>query len=305
MNIKEVSEKSGLTKKAIRFYEQAGIIEVSKDPNNQYRVYNENQIETLKLVALLRSLDFTIEQIKRIVRQEEELGQELLKQESEMERHATDLKLKQQTIRALREELAKGTPVSILAEQFGQPDDMMVTLSRKIRTAFPGIFGQFVEVSLYPFLDDILIDTTESKNRVQQLVDLLDDIPPVPEDHYLCQWIASDDQISIGKLKESNASLYTGILRNDPAVLADVKANIMGQIEKIRQDSSFRKQISELMSKSKDLPNLTLGSPFSDMLETLSPRYAAVAKALRAIDEEVSHELGFDYKQYLQNLMEE
>lgn len=48
MNIKEVSEKTGLTKKAIRYYEDTGIIQISKNPANQYRDYDDREREKIE-----------------------------------------------------------------------------------------------------------------------------------------------------------------------------------------------------------------------------------------------------------------
>ena len=40
MNIKETARQTGLTKKAIKYYEQEGLITVSKNPDNGYREYS-------------------------------------------------------------------------------------------------------------------------------------------------------------------------------------------------------------------------------------------------------------------------
>ncbi|RNB84505.1 hypothetical protein EDM56_20540 [Brevibacillus fluminis] len=113
----------------------------------------------------------------------------------------------------------------------------------------------------------------------------------------------SDDQVSISKLKETTASFYAGILHDDPAVLQGVKAKIFDQIDKMQHDPLYRKQIAETLEKSKDLPNLTVGSLFSDILEQVSPSYRKVAETLKRIDHEVNVELGIDYKQLLQDLV--
>ncbi|AWX23245.1 hypothetical protein CXF51_21905 [Bacillus subtilis subsp. subtilis] len=59
MNIKQVSELTGLTKKAIKYYESEGLIEVIKSIN-QYREYSEKVISQLNLIASLRLLHLPI-----------------------------------------------------------------------------------------------------------------------------------------------------------------------------------------------------------------------------------------------------
>ncbi len=65
MKIKEVSEKTGLTVKTIRFYEQRGLIAPKQERSNgrSYRDYQDSDVERLQMVAVLRKCLFSIEQI--------------------------------------------------------------------------------------------------------------------------------------------------------------------------------------------------------------------------------------------------
>ena len=65
MNIKEIEERSGLTRANIRYYEQEGLIAPVRR-ENKYRDYSEEDLETLLRVALLRSLGFSLEEIRRL-----------------------------------------------------------------------------------------------------------------------------------------------------------------------------------------------------------------------------------------------
>ena len=60
MNIKEIEERSGLTRANIRYYEQEGLIAPVRR-ENKYRDYSEEDLETL-----LRSLGFSLEEIRRL-----------------------------------------------------------------------------------------------------------------------------------------------------------------------------------------------------------------------------------------------
>lgn len=63
MFIGEVSKKTGLTVKAIRLYEDLGLI---KPPRRQgrYRVYAESDIEVLKLIAEAKQLGVKLAELK-------------------------------------------------------------------------------------------------------------------------------------------------------------------------------------------------------------------------------------------------
>ena len=65
MNIKEIEERSGLTRANIRYYEQEGLIAPVRR-ENKYRDYSEEDLETLLRIALLRSLGFSLEEIRRL-----------------------------------------------------------------------------------------------------------------------------------------------------------------------------------------------------------------------------------------------
>lgn len=68
MKIKEVSERTGLTQKTIRFYESAGLISPKTDDLNgrSFRDYSEADIVRLKEIAVLRKARFSIEEIKQL-----------------------------------------------------------------------------------------------------------------------------------------------------------------------------------------------------------------------------------------------
>lgn len=65
MNIKEIEERSGLTRANIRYYEQEGLLAPVRR-ENKYRDYSEEDLETLLRIALLRSLGFSLEDIRRL-----------------------------------------------------------------------------------------------------------------------------------------------------------------------------------------------------------------------------------------------
>ena len=65
MNIKEIEERSGLTRANIRYYEQEGLLAPARR-ENKYRDYSEEDLETLLRIALLRSLGVSLEEIRRL-----------------------------------------------------------------------------------------------------------------------------------------------------------------------------------------------------------------------------------------------
>lgn len=66
MNIGEVSHRSGLPAKTIRYYEEIGLIKIPRDPNG-YRRFSEGELEHLSFLARARSLGFSIEDCRALL----------------------------------------------------------------------------------------------------------------------------------------------------------------------------------------------------------------------------------------------
>lgn len=63
MHIKEVAKKLNITARAIRFYEEKGLISPHKDEQNQYRIFHEKDIWRLQTIISLRESGMPLEDI--------------------------------------------------------------------------------------------------------------------------------------------------------------------------------------------------------------------------------------------------
>lgn len=77
MNIQNVVESTGLSKRMIRHYEEVGLLSPSRDLNN-YRSYSNTDIERLHTIKSLRHLGFSLEDIRSLIEQKD--VEEILKQ---------------------------------------------------------------------------------------------------------------------------------------------------------------------------------------------------------------------------------
>ena len=64
MNIHEVEHLIGLSKKSIRYYEEHGLLKPKRNQENDYRIYQEEDIKKLKVIKFLRELDVPIHDLK-------------------------------------------------------------------------------------------------------------------------------------------------------------------------------------------------------------------------------------------------
>ena len=66
MNIKSVSETTGLPAKTIRYYEDIGLVTPQREANG-YRVFSENDVHKLAFLARARSLGFPVESCRSLL----------------------------------------------------------------------------------------------------------------------------------------------------------------------------------------------------------------------------------------------
>ncbi|WP_419392859.1 MerR family transcriptional regulator [Cytobacillus praedii] len=66
-SIKEASEKTGLTGDAIRYYEKIDLLPYAKRKQNGHRIYDEEDIEIMKLIICLKKTGMSLNEMKNIL----------------------------------------------------------------------------------------------------------------------------------------------------------------------------------------------------------------------------------------------
>jgi MerR family transcriptional regulator, copper efflux regulator len=67
MNIGQAAEHSGVSAKMIRHYESIGLVERARRTDGGYRIYDGNDIHTLRFIRRARDLGFSIKEIAQLV----------------------------------------------------------------------------------------------------------------------------------------------------------------------------------------------------------------------------------------------
>jgi len=93
MKINQVEELVGITKKNIRFYEEQGLLNPERNPENGYREYSLKDVESLSKIKLLRKLDISIEEIKRLESDQISFKECLENQAEKLKKHQADTAL--------------------------------------------------------------------------------------------------------------------------------------------------------------------------------------------------------------------
>lgn len=110
MNISDVAKKTGLTSKAIRFYEEKGLVTPPLRGENGYRSYTQKHLDELTLLRQARQVGFNLEECGELVnlfndptRHSADVKARTLQKVADIERHIAELQGMRQHLLALAE----------------------------------------------------------------------------------------------------------------------------------------------------------------------------------------------------------
>ncbi|HEM6341511.1 TPA: MerR family transcriptional regulator [Streptococcus suis] len=150
MQVKDVEKLTGLSTKAIRLYEEKGLIEVARNPLNDYRDYSEDNVRQLRLIKLLRYFEFSLAEITNLLALPEEDLQSALRE-------------KKQGINQQAEELAdKVDLLDQVVRDLGKKEDWLEETQESIAFVESGEFQDFkqdLEDALLPSIWMTLLQT--------------------------------------------------------------------------------------------------------------------------------------------------
>lgn len=92
MLIKETAKRCNITKKAIQYYVEQGLI-VPNVLENGYKDFSEQDMESLKQISLYRRLGLSISEIKRVLENHNEIKSILYQRTLELEKEKVKLDL--------------------------------------------------------------------------------------------------------------------------------------------------------------------------------------------------------------------
>lgn len=162
----EVQEKTALSRKAIEYYEEKGIIHPKKLENG-YRDYSDEDVEVLKKISLLRNLGLSISEIALYLDSKEEALASILRRKE----HELNIEEKRKNVLKL---IVKGEGMDLINEELAIIGTQETIYDRLIRI-FPGYFGQLIFSSYKIFLNESLNKDEES--AFNEYIKFLDSLP--------------------------------------------------------------------------------------------------------------------------------
>ncbi|MGF3075577.1 MerR family transcriptional regulator [Facklamia sp. P12934] len=206
MLMNEVREKTGLTRKAIEYYEEKGFISPERESNN-YRIYTDEEVDILKKISIYRKLGCSIEEIEGILQEPNKSSLATIIRDREIK---SQLDNKRVEILKL---LLEGLDINTVKEQLILIDQQESIYSKLVR-AFPGYIGQIFFLSYKAFLTDTLKE--DKIKYYEDYIEFLDTMPDfeLDEDEKIAIDQASKT-ISLTDIEEVNEEKTKAIYNAD------------------------------------------------------------------------------------------
>jgi DNA-binding transcriptional MerR regulator len=67
MKTSELAKQVGVTAETVRFYTRKGLLTATRDPDNDYKLYDQSALERLKFITQARAIGFSLKDIEEII----------------------------------------------------------------------------------------------------------------------------------------------------------------------------------------------------------------------------------------------
>lgn len=280
MLLNEIAKEVGMTKRAIKYYEEKELLSIKKDDNG-YRNYTQEDVETLKKISIYRKLGISIDNIKKLLETDDK---KLLL--SIYNQKLQEKQLQESELEALKEFIDDGDP--------DKANELLdyETIENAIESMLPKEeWSNYLMSHFKPFLN-IRIKTPEQKQALKNILEYCENTTlKTPFMMKLGMKLAgdiaketktADEMISYyrdmsneeyERLKADvlkGAKLKSGILKYHPSYIAQRK------MMKEYQDKGYNNIF---------IPNLMV----------LSPKYGEYKRALDSVNDRICRELGLHY----------
>ena len=273
MTIKEACDKTGLTRKAIRYYEAAGLISPETDLNG-YRNYSDELIKRLNLIAMLRGFRLSVEEIRNSIDEEQSLTEALRRKINELQREKNLLSMESELLKEFLEGERSLDEISKLRKKTeASLRDRRGYLAEKLRQLFPGDLGSLL-AAVYGKMLDQSLETEEQMAAWKSMVEEFDELGPVKIPDDIAEWArkrvdADYIEDNLERLQKEYSLDYV-----------EFSGNKIKDVNKYLQDEDLRKELREASERAKKIsaflsgPGLQVSIILGKYLPTLSDFFA-------------------------------
>ncbi|MDD3840847.1 MAG: MerR family transcriptional regulator [Clostridia bacterium] len=274
MKINEVCNVTRLTKKAIEYYQQKGIINPKLDESG-YRKFNESEIERLKQVSVFRSLGLSVSDIKKILGSKfskEELRKCIIRKQLENELSNKQTQLLEKLLDSKNIEKINAEIIELNKKK---------SIKERLLEVFPGFYGRFFVSHFSRFLEGP-IKTEEQEEAYKTIINFLDKVdPPKISDEIMSQFEEAMDFWTDDRIAEVEDKRQQSI--ENPEKFLDDYSKIIREYQDFKESEEY------------------LSSPHGEVMEII--KSFGKTSGYNDIFIPAMRKLSPSYKKYYQNLL--
>jgi len=284
MKISEVMEITRLTKKAINYYEEEGLIKPNVNPENNYREYSQSNVDELVQISVLRQLDVSVKLIKDIISEpkmlKDTLEQHLISLNDEINRLGKSKNVLMSCLDSISD---PNTGISGLTKQLLSLNRSLEMdereregfMKRELQRIFPGNFGKMLVIQYSPFLNTP-IDTQEKEEAWLNLVKFLDEVEGIeyPEEmKEMYENLTNQDLERFEDFSAKRVKKWIGITEEE---LLDERKQFFETMNRMNSGDmqlSWQKTFRMDKSMKEQMKNVSFYDKFNENLKVLSSDY--------------------------------
>lgn len=286
MQLNEVSEQVHLTKRAIKFYEEKGLLQVEKSPNG-YRNYTDENVQTLKEISLYRKLGISLSDIRDLLSgKHPDLLQQIYEEKKQ------NLSLESKELEALGAFLKTHDLDAVC-----QAVDYQ-TIGQAMQDMIPGFYGTFFMEHFLPYLQ-IRIETPEQQKAYKTILDFWDNTKiRIPFLMRILGWLTC--KLTPKRSLEQMVRQMDATLQS---MLHPTEEEYKKLVSRTRSGVKFKNSLFARWHPAfiaqrrfqRNLQDCGYNDIFLPAMIALSPKYREYHEALTALNQRICNELGLYY----------
>ena len=284
MMIHDVMKETGLTRKAIEYYIDQGLI-APQTQENGYRVFSEEDVSRLKAISVYRRLGVSVAEIRAILGGDpaKTLGDVLVRRRIDAQQ-----RMKKD---ALLERLAAGAKIEEIQIEL-KALEVGANIADRLFNAFPGYLGQYISLHFAHFLTTP-IEQPQQQEAYETIVRWLDALPPLDLPDDLKAFL---EETTAALPVEQMEDMHDAVLRmsEDPgAYLKEHEENIRAYLA-VKETPEYRASApARLMEVMKEFQQQNgYMDVFLPAMQRISPAYAIYRERLEAANAVFSGMMG-------------
>ena len=284
MRLNEVIKQVDLSKRAIKLYEEKGLLKTKRDSNG-YRNYTDKDISLLKEISSYRKMGIGLSDIKEILNDKSVLKQILIEKKKEITISQNEL-----------EALEKFIENNNIEELYDSVD--YKTLADAIQNSIPGFYGYYFLNHFLPYLQ-IRIQTKEQQEAYNRLIEFWDNTNiRIPFLMKLNSWILfklNSKKSLIVQIEQIDLQIKE-MLNPTEEEYEKLKKKV-NEGYKLKNSIFYKYSLIGISQRKfmKELQNKGYNDIFIPSMIALSPKYKEYHNALMAINKRICDDLDLYY----------